>query len=69
MLNRKALLQTVCKYGFDLGLVPLSKLNNGPGREGGKHGDYVPASTGSAPGLGVVLIEAARPFEENKMGA
>jgi len=64
MLNRKAVLQTVCENGFDLGLVPLSELDNGPGREGGKHGDYVPASTRSAPGLKMAFIEAARPFEE-----
>lgn len=62
------MLQTVCKYGFDLGLVPLPELDDGPGREGGKHGDYVPASSVSAPGLRGPFIEAVRPLERAVAG-
>jgi hypothetical protein len=35
---------------LDLGLVPRLELNNGPGCEGGEHGERVPASGELGPG-------------------
>ena len=42
---------TMCQYALDLGLVPLSELNNRSSCEGGKHGESEPASEEYAPSI------------------